>query len=374
MGAAIVPRRLQPALAALGHECEVLYRDALGAWPRWERLRYAVSPWLAWRAAARAWRRHGPYDVIDAASAEGWLICLARRAGYFRGAAVVARSHGLEHIYYRGLVADHAAGWLHKPWWRRCWYPLTRLSQVALSLRLADRAIVLNRQEADWITAHDWKPPSRLDCIAHGVEPERWAAAPAPDARRGAGVLFSGAWYTGKGIGDLARAHQILVARGLAVPLTLLGPGVGAPLEQIEREVRASFALESQPWLTVLPRLRDPLDVDAVYRRHDLLVCPSTAEGFGMVVLEALAQRLPVVCSDAVGVAERLCHGVNAWIVPARDSHALAEALVHLWQDPRLRQNLAERGHDWARAFTWRHAAEHTVDCYAAALRFRNGV
>lgn len=370
VGAVKATHKLVAALTALGHRCDVLFSEQLGAWPRGHRARQLLGPWLAWRAAVRQWRQAGPYDVIDAASAEAWLIAGSRRWGrkrWFRGAAVVTRSHGLEHIAYQEMLADAAAGLGRKPWWRRLWYPLARLPQVALGLRFADRAILLNPRGRDLVVKQGWQPPHRVHLIAHGVDARRWSAAPPPQAPRGGGALFVGAWYAAKGAAYLAQAHQQLVRAGVPIPLTVVGGAPGYPAPVCERHVRASFASESQPWLTVVPWQSDENAVFEFYRRHDFLVCPSCAEGFGLVVLEALSQRLPVLCTRAVGAAAYLSPGTDALIVAARDSAALAQAMARLWSDPGLRRALAQAGHARVRPMSWRHAAQATLDCYAAA-------
>lgn len=366
-GAVKVPHKLATALRAAGHHCDLLFSDELGTWPQNRRWRETVGPWLAWRAALRQWRTQGPYDVIDAASAEGWLIAWARRWGQFPGAAVVARSHGLEHIFYRELLHDHDAGHLRKPWWRRCWYPLIRLSQVAMNIRLADRTILLNRRARAVVVRHRWTPSQSIAIVPHGVDAARWTAAPASGAERGAGALFVGAWYPMKGAPYLAQAHRRLIRQGIHLPLTIMGGAPGAGDEVNDRYVRASFAAESQPWLTVLRWQTDEDAVFACYRRHDFLVCPSTAEGFGLVVLEALSQRLPVICTTAVGAADRLRPGQDALIVPPRDAKALAGAMSRLWQSADLRRSLGDSGHERMRDCSWRHAADVTLEAYATA-------
>ena len=77
--------------------------------------------------ALQTFAARGPYDVVDAASAEGLAFGLARRLlARARGAALVARSHGLEHLNYQRMIADHEAGVRPKPAWRRLWYPAVR--------------------------------------------------------------------------------------------------------------------------------------------------------------------------------------------------------------------------------------------------------
>jgi glycosyltransferase involved in cell wall biosynthesis len=89
-------------------------------------------------------------------------------------------------------------------------------------------------------------------------------------------------------------------------------------------------------------------DLDPSYESADLLVLPSRAETYGMVVTEALARGLPVVAADVGGVAEALGHGRAGirpgMLVPPDDPAALAAALRAWLDDAELR-------------LTWRRAA-----------------
>jgi glycosyltransferase involved in cell wall biosynthesis len=85
-------------------------------------------------------------------------------------------------------------------------------------------------------------------------------------------------------------------------------------------------------------------DVRAAYAGADLLVLPSRAETYGMVVTEALAHGLPVVASSVGGVPEALGHGddgsLPGLLVPPDDRAALAGALQRWLEDPVLRRRL----------------------------------
>jgi len=82
------------------------------------------------------------------------------------------------------------------------------------------------------------------------------------------------------------------------------------------------------------------------YRTHDVLVLPSTYEGFGMVIIEAMSQRLPVVTTP-VGCARTLvAHERTGLIVPPRDGEALAAALTRAVGDDALRTRLADAAFD----------------------------
>jgi glycosyltransferase involved in cell wall biosynthesis len=85
-------------------------------------------------------------------------------------------------------------------------------------------------------------------------------------------------------------------------------------------------------------------EIRTAYARADLLVLPSRAESYGMVVTEALAHALPVVASAVGGVPEALGHGDDGStpgvLVRPGDPDALAGALRRWLEDPRRRRRL----------------------------------
>jgi glycosyltransferase-like protein len=101
-------------------------------------------------------------------------------------------------------------------------------------------------------------------------------------------------------------------------------------------------------------------EMPVLYRAADVLAFPSTREGFGLVVLEALASGLPVVTSDLAVFREHLSAGRDCLMAPVGDSGSLAEALVQAARDEDLRARLRAAGAATARSFSWaRTAAAH---------------
>jgi glycosyltransferase involved in cell wall biosynthesis len=366
LGSTKVALKLQEEFRALGHTCDVLLADDLGEFPRNRLARQAFAPVAAALAVVRAIRANGPYDVVDVASAEGLWLGVLRRLGLFR-AAVVARSNGLEHLNYRRMLGDHDAGLSHKPWTRRLWYPAVRLSQVAAAARAADRLILLNGADRDFALKRGWKPDAEIDLVPHGVSARFLADVPLarePSAR-GRGILFCGTWDAMKGVDYLAAAYSTLVARGRRTPLTVLGGGVPGTT------ILTAFSAEARSCVTVIDRLPEE-DVIAAYRSHDMLVLPSSYEGFGMVVLEAMSQRLPVIATP-VGCATLLIrHDETGLIVPTRDANALADAIERLLADAPLRARLADAALARVAGMTWTRTAETTLESYARALKRPN--
>ncbi|MGR3540282.1 MAG: glycosyltransferase, partial [Hasllibacter sp.] len=86
---------------------------------------------------------------------------------------------------------------------------------------------------------------------------------------------------------------------------------------------------------------------DAVARmleRADVLVLPSFAEGVPVVLMEAMASRVPVIASRVAGVPELVEDGVSGFVVPPGDLDALTRRLGRLLDDPALRARMGEAG------------------------------
>jgi glycosyltransferase involved in cell wall biosynthesis len=358
LGSAKVVYKLREEFRAAGHECDALFAGDLGRAPSQRQVRQLVSPLLAARAIRAAFSRV-PYDVVDAASAEGLWFGLEKRAGGWRAVAYVCRSNGIEHLNYRRMLDDSETGLAPKPLSRRIWYPASRLTQVAAAARLADRLIVLNEGDRRFAVERRWQPLDRIAVIPHGVS-DRFLATPRPAAPRGSGALFCGAWDRVKGVPYLVQAFDRL-ADTQPVPLTILGPGMN------RADVMTSIPERLRPSVTVIDRVPEDRVVEE-YRRHDLLVFPSTYEGFGLVVLEAMSQGLPVVVTPVGCVPDLIRDGENGVIVPLRDADALERAVRRLMDAPAERQRIGDNGAATVSSMTWRRTAERTIDVYRTAL------
>ena len=108
-------------------------------------------------------------------------------------------------------------------------------------------------------------------------------------------------------------------------------------------------------------------DFASHYARATMAVIPSLYEGFGMPAGEAMACGVPVI--STVGGALPEVVGDAGILVPTADSGALEEAIVSLLDDPDRRRRLGEAGLRRVEAsFTWRNAAQKTVDVYREAI------
>jgi glycosyltransferase involved in cell wall biosynthesis len=85
-------------------------------------------------------------------------------------------------------------------------------------------------------------------------------------------------------------------------------------------------------------------DISAIMRELDLLVVNSSAEPFGLVILEAMACGTPVLAAAVDGIPEIIQHGINGWLVPPGDEPKLAKSIAHLSREPELCSRLSAEG------------------------------
>lgn len=101
------------------------------------------------------------------------------------------------------------------------------------------------------------------------------------------------------------------------------------------------------------------------YQQTAAMVLPSTYEGFGLTVLEAMACATPVICSNVSSLPE--VAGDAALLVDPKDPAALAGAMTSVLTDPVTADRLREQGLARAAGFTWTRCAEATLAAYRQA-------
>lgn len=110
----------------------------------------------------------------------------------------------------------------------------------------------------------------------------------------------------------------------------------------------------------------DQIQLARLYRQADLFLFPSTCEGFGLPVLEAMASGTPVVASTASSLPE--VAGEAALLVDPHDTLALADTMTKALTDRALHGRLRAAGLARAAEFTWQAAAEQTLAVYRQVI------
>jgi len=113
----------------------------------------------------------------------------------------------------------------------------------------------------------------------------------------------------------------------------------------------------------------DYADLPRYLKTADVFCLPATGrESFGISLIEAMAVGRPIVATNIEGYASVVTHGEQGLLVPPRNSHALAEALVALLNNQALRRQMGEKGILSAQEYSWDIIANKVVDYYRKIL------
>ncbi|MFD1832512.1 glycosyltransferase family 4 protein [Streptomyces desertarenae] len=231
----------------------------------------------------------------------------------------------------------------------------THRAAIRRVLRDAPALLIGSASFAAEVAARHRVPVERFTVVPGATDTELFR--PRPGRRPGAvgnppTLLYHGRIDARKGVLDLLEAVRLLLADGRR--LRLLVSGTGPDLDRLTRRARRAD-------LAGTVEVLGPTgyhDAPAVYRRGDVFVSPTWAEGFSNTILEAMACGLPVVSTGVVGVVDCVRDGVNGLLAPPRDPGALAAAVGRMLDDASLRRRLVRTALDQVRSrWSWPVAA-----------------
>jgi len=207
-------------------------------------------------------------------------------------------------------------------------------------------------------------PAEKVELIAgSGVDSDRLVPLPEPPAPLTVGYV--GRLLSDKGVGDLVAAHGLLANRGKNIALLIAGETDPANPASIPDKLLAEWKTHAN--LTLLGHVDD---VRTLWARAHIAALPSLREGLPLSLLEAAACGRPIVASDVPGCREIARQGLNALLVPAQDSVALADAIEQLATDAGMRQRFAAAGRTLVEnEFSQKRIGGEIVDLYQRLLQ-----
>jgi glycosyltransferase involved in cell wall biosynthesis len=226
-------------------------------------------------------------------------------------------------------------------------YPLKNKLRYRFTYNvLADHVLANSESTRRTLLANaPWLQPERVEVVYKGIDPAPYLAG--EDAGRallaelgipaGAPVVgFVGQVIQRKGIPDLLQAIPRVLER---VPDTrFVMAGEGKLADVVAGTARdAGFADR-----VIMAGYRD--DVPALMHALDVLVLPSIVEGFGYVLVEAMAAGKPVVASRASSIPEIVRDGETGLLVDTHAPEMLAGALIEMLEDPGRARAMGQRG------------------------------
>jgi glycosyltransferase involved in cell wall biosynthesis len=230
--------------------------------------------------------------------------------------------------------------WFDLPFWRLLLWASAHRSQKLIAVSQATRADLLRYYSISG---------TRVSVIHHGVDTGFFSL---DRSRTEPYLLCVSTLHPHKNLERLVRAF----ARKRRPQRLILAGVRGFHTQEIEDLILSlefKDRVEITGWLEREALLR-------LYERAEAFVYPSTFEGFGMPVLEALAAGIPVACSNIPPIQE--VAGDAALFFDPLNEDAMAKAIDDILNDQSLRARLAKAGPERARPFTWRRCAEQTLE------------
>ncbi|HVZ36765.1 MAG TPA: glycosyltransferase, partial [Polyangiaceae bacterium] len=210
--------------------------------------------------------------------------------------------------------------------------------------------------------------PGRIAYLANGIDVSRWSRLPARKERLCAELQLphdSWLWLSvmrlrpEKDPANLLRAFRLHAAERPAAQLVIAGDG---PMEAEARALARRLGIERR--VHFLGRRRDVVELMSA---ADGFVMSSEREGMPMVLLEAALCGLPVAATDVGNTAELVPPDAGR-VVPSHDAGALAAAMTHVLDEPRLRTRALQRATQVATEFDIDHVVRRWIQLYERVL------
>ena len=271
------------------------------------------------------------------------LFQAAEQMGLYR----ILEESGAPTLIYHQLLAEEHRLW---PGWESP-YPGQEVFQPRIDMdrqewSLADSILCGSTFVAQGLESLG-VPPEKIKLVPYGMELSRFASISPPwDGHRPLRVLFLGRVSLGKGVQYLYEALKSLDTP--AITARMVGP------ISLREPYRRLLAEHSE-----LTGMVPHYEVHQHCHWADLLAFPTICDSFGMVQVEALAAGRPVIATPNAGSVVR--DGVDGFIVPIRDSLALAQKIDLLARDPNLLTRMSQNARERVQEFSLERYGERLV-------------
>lgn len=226
-------------------------------------------------------------------------------------------------------------------------------------LEAADKVIAVSDYTRHRINEFYGIPLKKIEVVHNGIKIDKKPAKRATLKSIKSGgkklVLFVGRITYQKGVDYFVEAAYKALQINPKIVFMIVGSG--DMMYQIIEQA-AHFGISDKVFF---PGFLRGQALEDIYNSADLYVMPSVSEPFGLVALEALSKKVPVIVSKQSGAGEVIRHSlkVDFW-----DTDELANKIVAVINNPSLHKSLAKHGHQEALNCTWDRAADQCIQIY----------
>ena len=209
--------------------------------------------------------------------------------------------------------------------------------------------------------------PEKIHVIYNGVETKRFSGPFLKNLRTEFGIPrknyifgFVGQLDKRKGIDTLLESFSVLSQKNNQTTLLVVGEGkLRSELEKLAGQCRGQV---------IFTGFRD--DIDDVMKTIDALVLPSLWEGFGIVLIEAMAASKPVITTSVSNMPEIIRDGREGYLIPPSDAECLQKAMTKLFRHPAQGRKMGKTGFETVRQkFTLKRMVDETESYFLEQLK-----
>ena len=268
------------------------------------------------------------------------------------------------------VVTVHDLAFIRYPETQKLLNRLYLRTITKLSVMRSARVIAVSQNTQREIEAHFGVDPGKIRLVYNGISPR---FAPAPPAAVTAVreryalperfALYVGNLEPRKNLTRLVHAFRMAKRRaGFPHALVLAGQKAWlyGEIEKAIEEAREDVEIVTAGYIPAE-------ELPALYSAADLFLYPSLYEGFGLPVLEAMACGAPVITSNTSSLPE--VAGDAGRLVDPFSVEAMAAAIAEVLTDDALRREMAEKGKEQAKRFSWDRAARETLQVLREAAQ-----
>ncbi len=209
------------------------------------------------------------------------------------------------------------------------------------ALKCAHTVVFQNPDDRDEVIRLKLVKPEKCRVVnGSGVNMERFKPLPYPETMTF--FMLSRVMYA-KGIREYLRAAEIVKKKYPDVKFMLLGACEGIQ-DSISRESLQKYIDDG-----TITYFGETDNVAPYYGKCSVFVLPSYREGTGRVILEAMATKRPIIATDVPGCRETVRNGVTGFLVPAKDSEALAEKMIWFVEHPEKIPEMGEASFEYCK-------------------------
>ena len=279
--------------------------------------------------------------------------------------------HSLRAAKYRGAIAILERGSTHIEYQRDILKK--EYEKLGLKPELAHPKIVEKElkeyEEADYISIPSLfvkktfleagVPEKRLLHIPYGVDIKEFRQMPKTDNLFR--VVFAGGMTIQKGVHYLLRVFSELKLPNSE--LLLMG-GMSDEIKPFFKKYKGSFK-----YIGHIPQK----ELYKYYSQGSVFVLNSIQDGFAMVMIQAMACGLPVICTTNTGGEDIIRDGVDGFVIPIRDTEKLKEKLIYLYENPEICQRMGQSAKERVSSgFTWDDYGRKMISAYEKILAKKN--